>query len=118
MPVSIATNHFLAKEGLEKKNCAQAILCAFQEEFQIPQGLIESFKEYGGGRAPDGICGAVYAAEFILGIAGVLEDDSNVVSHIQNLAGSAKCKEIKSHKKLSCLGCVEQCTSYISDVLN
>jgi hypothetical protein len=114
MPVGIALNHFLGKDGTEKKNCAQAVLCAFQEPLQIPDGIIESFKEHGGGRAPEGMCGAAYAAEFVLGMAGIVDENTNVVAHLETLAGSAKCKEIKAHKKLSCVNCVEQCTAYLS----
>lgn len=114
MPKTIALTHFLGKDGYEKKNCAQAVLIAFQEPLQIPDCIVDSFKEHGGGRAPDGICGAAYAAEFVLGMAGIVEEDTNVVQHLNTLAGSAKCKEIKSHKKLSCVGCVEACTDYLS----
>lgn len=117
MPVNIATKHFLAKDGLEKKNCAQAVLIAFSEPLGIPESIIDSFKAHGGGRAPEGMCGAVYAAEFVLGMAGIVDEDTNVVSHLESLAGSAKCLEIKAEKKLSCLGCVEKCTAYVAEVL-
>lgn len=118
MSVSIATNYFLGKNGVEKKNCAQAVLYAFKETLDIPEGIIDSFKAHGGGRAPEGLCGAVYAAEFVLGLAGIVDDGSNVVSHIEKLAGSAKCKEIKENKRLSCLGCVEKSTAYLAEILH
>lgn len=118
MFVSIATKHFLGKDGTEKKNCAQAVLYAFQETLDIPEGIISSFKAHGGGRAPEGMCGAVYAAEFVLGMAGIVDDGSNVVAHIEKLAGSSKCKEIKEGKRLSCLGCVEKSTAYLAQILH
>lgn len=117
MQKTIALQHFLGQEGYEKKNCAQAVLIAFQDALQIPDGIIESFKAHGGGRAPEGICGAAFAADFVLGMAGIVEDEVNVVAHLEQLAGSAKCKEIKAHKKLSCVGCVEQCTQYLAQVI-
>lgn len=117
MPVTIATNHFLAQNGCKKQNCAQAVLHAFADHLGIPEGIIESFKAHGGGRAPEGICGAAYAAEFVLGMAGVVDDHTNVVAHLESLAGSAKCLEIKEHKKMSCLACVETCTAFVATVL-
>lgn len=117
MSVQIATNHFLAKDGHKKLNCAQAVLKAFQEQLNIPENIIDSFSAHGGGRAPEGHCGAVYAAEFIFGLAGVLDADINAVSHLESIAGSSRCTEIKAEKKLSCLGCVEVCTAYVEEKL-
>lgn len=117
MSVQIATNHFLAKDGYPKLNCAQAVLKAFQEQLNIPESMIESFKAYGGGRAPEGHCGAVYAAEFIFGLAGVLDPEVNAVSNLEAIAGSALCTDIKAAQKLSCLGCVQECTAYVSEKL-
>lgn len=118
MSVQIATNHFLAKDGHEKLNCAQAVLKAFQEKLDIPENIITSFSAHGGGRAPEGHCGAVFAAEFIFGMAGVLDDEINAVAHLEHLAGSAACKAIKEAKQLSCLGCVEACTAYVEEKLS
>ena len=117
MSVQIATNHFLAKDGHPKLNCAQAVLKAFQEQLDIPDDMITSFSAHGGGRAPEGHCGAVFAEEFIFGLAGILDSETNAVSHLESLAGSASCKAIKEAKQLSCLGCVEVCTAYVEEKL-
>ena len=117
MSVQIATTHFLAKDGHPKLNCAQAVLKAFQHQLNIPDNIIESFSAHGGGRAPEGHCGAVFAAEFIFGLAGILDPEVNAVTHLESLAGSAVCKDIKAAKQLSCLGCVQTCTAYVEEKL-
>ena len=47
-------------------NCAQAVLKYFQKEYTVSQEIIDSYSAYGGGRAEDGLCGALYAAKFLL----------------------------------------------------
>jgi hypothetical protein len=47
-------------------NCAQKVLAASRERFAVSDELIERFGEYGGGRAPQGWCGALYAAKVLL----------------------------------------------------
>lgn len=43
----------------EKLNCAQSILKAWQEDFEISDETIEEFRQWGGGRAEGGVCGAL-----------------------------------------------------------
>ncbi len=103
MPIEKSKKHFLGKDGHERLNCADAILTAFG-------GLDESDKEKlcrGGGRSPDGECGALCAAKSILA-----KTNFDLVKEMEDefikLAGSKKCNEIRRLKKLSCLGCVEK----------
>ena len=46
--------------GIEKYNCAQAILKVFQDECNISDDKIKEYVKYGHGRVPDGVCGALY----------------------------------------------------------
>lgn len=118
MSIEIARNFYLNPDPAVRLNCAQAVLKAFQEEMGLPDQIIEDFKAFGGGRAAFGHCGAVFAADFILGMAGIEHESVNVVAHIESLAGSAKCEEIKSLENLSCLGCVEACVTYVRQILD
>ena len=66
MPINTAKNCFLGKEGLKKLNCAQSVITAFKEMYSIDNDTVESFRQYGGGKAPEGMCGAYYAAKVAL----------------------------------------------------
>lgn len=114
MPINLAKNHFLGKEGFERLNCAQSLVYAFKEKFHVDAD-INLFKQYGGGRAPEGLCGAVYATNYILkkgNMDGKVKDLEKVfLEH----ASALKCRDIKDAKKLSCLGCVEKCSEFLAN---
>jgi hypothetical protein len=95
-----AKNLFLGKE---KYNCAQAILAAFQEKYDIPQEHIDGFKALGGGKAQEGLCGALYAG---LSLARQEEAKARLTEEFTRLAGATKCREIRKGGKLSCKECV------------
>ncbi|HEX9058797.1 MAG TPA: C-GCAxxG-C-C family protein [Clostridia bacterium] len=107
-----AGDYYLGKEGHNRMNCAQAVICAFKDIFGISDDTIEKFGEYGGGRAPDGLCGAYYAAKYIL---KEKEKCAELESYFLNEAGSIKCNEIRSCRRLSCLGCVEKSAEFIEN---
>lgn len=86
----------------ERLNCAQAVAKSYQEKFNIPEEIISNFKDYGGGRAPEGTCGALYAANYILCTQGM----SDVVDKFKKIAGSTKCRELKREFKFPCEDCV------------
>jgi len=46
----------------ERLNCAQAVLDAYQAVTGRHVAAVNDFKVFGGGRAPGGECGALYAA--------------------------------------------------------
>ena len=84
-----------------KLNCAQAILKGFQKEFGITAQEIEEFRAMGGGRAQDGICGALYSAERLLiqmGKPGITEE-------FKSRVGETHCLAIKT-TKFPCIDCV------------
>lgn len=108
MPIKKAHNHYLGQEGCPKLNCGQAVLAGFQ----APEELISEFALYGSGRAPDGWCGAAFAA------ARLLEDKKTVEDFFTAQADSVKCLEIRSKRKLSCLGCVEKAAELIQKIKN
>lgn len=95
-----AVNFF---HGKEKYNCAQAILKAFQDFFDIEDELIQKAYLLGSGRAEEGMCGALYAAKILISDC---RDFEKVKRLFEDVAGSSKCLEIKAKKKLPCAGCV------------
>ncbi|MEI8013044.1 MAG: C-GCAxxG-C-C family (seleno)protein [Candidatus Omnitrophota bacterium] len=107
MSVEKARNHFLGKPGYRKLNCAQTIAQAFKERFDISDDDIDRLGGIGGGRAPEGQCGSLYAARGILEKehARVIQDCEDA---LLSSAGSIKCREIRASGKLSCVGCVEK----------
>ena len=94
--------------GPDDLNCAQSVLKAFQDEFQITNGLIDEYGEYGKGQAEDGICGAAYAA---MALAGDRREEVKAA-----FVGKAKyltCKEIREFRSLPCTECVHLAASIV-----
>jgi hypothetical protein len=102
MSIEKARDHYLGKNGVQKANCAQSVIYAFKEKYDLPQQLVADMASCGGGRAPDGVCGALYAATKVAGDARQKCEEALSIK-----AGSIKCREIRSLGKLSCVGCVE-----------
>ena len=112
-----AKNHYLGKGGAGKHNCAQAVLKAFSDKYNIDDQEIKKYSSFGGGNAPEGICGAYYAAKNIVG-NNYPQKLKEFEEWFLNEAASLKCKEIRSIKKLSCLGCVEKSAKYLDELGN
>ncbi|MDG3087345.1 C-GCAxxG-C-C family protein [Vibrio hannami] len=85
-----AAKYFHGEEGL---NCAQAVLKAFQPESGMTDFTIKSAQVAGGGRAKDGVCGALYAVQMVFG-EGKATDD--VVENFVKQNGSPLCQDIKT----------------------
>ncbi|MDN3512614.1 MAG: C-GCAxxG-C-C family protein [Candidatus Jettenia sp.] len=100
--------------GKENFNCAQAILKAYQEDFNITDQQIIEYKKFGGGKAEGGVCGALFAAKKLIHN----EDISNQVEqHFSKAAGAITCREILSLKQLSCHKCVENIAESLDEYL-
>lgn len=100
-----ARNHYLGKEGYQKLNCCQAVLSAFADKTNILQEEILEAQGFGGGRAPQGRCGALQAVHMLLKDSPRRIQEHEAV--FQAKAGSLRCQEIRALRKLSCVGCVE-----------
>lgn len=83
----------------KRYNCAQSVL----KLHAVEEEKVDEFKAFGGGRAPEGVCGALHAA------LDLLHPDTHeeVRSEFKEHAGSEKCREIRQLGKLSCLECVK-----------
>lgn len=93
-----------------KGNCAQAVAAAWGKAHGQGPEIAEEFSGLGGGRAENGICGAIYAAGKLLP-----EEKEALYSRFQEKAGSIFCKEIRSQKRFSCSNCVETAADLLND---
>ena len=82
----------------ERLNCAQAVLDAFQTVTDRQVAAIAGFKTFGGGRAPGGECGALYAAcQASPGSAKTIR------AAFARRAGATRCRDLTS---FHCKDCV------------
>jgi hypothetical protein len=107
MPLEKTLNAY-RKQGM---NCAQSIFYGFQEALAIPEETVQAAKQMGGGRAKDGLCGAVYAA---LELSQDPANAENLKGVFERVAGSVRCHEIRKNKKLGCDGCVHLAASMLA----
>jgi hypothetical protein len=98
--------------GKENYNCAQALLKAYEAAAGIDKSCLDRFANFGGGRAPDGECGALFAAKSLLqgdDVKKKLElEDEFVLA-----AGSRKCRDIRKTGKLTCAQCVQKASDIV-----
>lgn len=104
MSAAKAVEHYMGMNGRKRLNCAQSVVAGLAGEDPTFNDTISSFASCGGGKAPEGICGALHAARHLLGSDA--ETSRKCESEFILAAGSAKCREIRSLKKLSCRECV------------
>ena len=78
-------------------NCAQAVAAAFEQ-----QNLVDDMKSCGGGRAPEGRCGALHAALQLVDKEAYHE----LCREFKARAGSEYCHELKKELKFPCQECV------------
>lgn len=88
-------------------NCAQTICAAFGRE-----DLLESMKTCGGGRAPEGTCGALYGA---LQVAPAEQGDAIKAAFAAELGGT-RCDELKSACRVPCRTCVQTAARLLADM--
>lgn len=107
----------IASEFYRKRlgNCAQAVAYAWKEKTDGTECLGSTMARFGSGRAPEGVCGAVYAAGYILGEdgAGPLYDKFRELH-----GGSIDCREIRGSHTLNCVECVEAAAELLEKEIN
>jgi len=89
--------------GVEKYNCTQAVLAAFQVETGMTDADIASYSNTGGGKAEGGVCGGLFAARVILKDSPALPA---IESTFTTAGGSPGCLEIRKLGQLPCKDCV------------
>jgi hypothetical protein len=80
-------------------NCAQAVAKAFDRN-----DLVETLKSCGGGKAPEGLCGALYTAMLL---AGEERDDVVKEKFLEEI-GHLECKVIRKNGQVTCTDCVRR----------
>ncbi len=112
MKIQLAEKLYHGKEGY---NCAQAILKAFQHDYNVSECVIDQASEKGRGRAENGICGALYAAHHLI-------KEHSIIKAINKdfilKGGSLECIEIRKNRKLSCKDCVKLAAHNIQEQLS
>jgi len=108
-----AKNNYTGLNGCQRMNCAQAVISAFKEDFNIEDNIVEMFKNYGGGKAPDGLCGALYAVKYIMSRQENKEKLAELENYFKEHAGALECSNIRGLRKLSCVGCVEKSSEFL-----
>lgn len=98
-----------------KFNCAQAIVYKWAESDAISDHLATDFKKFGGGNAPEGKCGALYAGLHILN--GNDAAQQSLLAEFQTSSTSYACREIRGANKLNCKGCVELVDNFLEKTL-
>ena len=84
-------------------NCAQSVASGLGHE-----ELFAPLANCGGGRAPEGRCGALHAAMLIAGAARAEEIRKRFVAAL----GSEKCAELKRALAVPCAKCVETAAAF------
>ena len=87
----------------DRLNCAQSVLYAWREVVGETAITVADLRPFGAGRAPEGLCGAVYAA-CQLAPNRAEELKAAFVARV----GSLHCKEIRAAKRHPCADCVAE----------
>ncbi len=94
-----ALDYFTAKP--RRHNCAQSVMAGANLP-DATEAQVAALASCGGGRAPEGRCGALHAAMLL---TPETQRDSLCQAFIQEV-GSDKCREIKGVHKTPCEQCV------------
>ncbi|MBN2703138.1 MAG: C_GCAxxG_C_C family protein [Pontiellaceae bacterium] len=101
-----ALDHF---RGPERYNCAQSVYCSLEKHQEVPAEKVNELAAAGSGRAPDGLCGALYAAKLVLS-----EDrKAELRGWFEENGGSVRCREIRKVRKMSCRDCVAAAADFV-----
>ncbi len=95
-----------------RTNCAQSVLCGFQDILNVPDSEIEAARTQGHGRAEGGRCGALHAA---LKLSRDEEAQERIRNAFQEKAGSELCREIRRSRQLRCDACVELAATLVQN---
>ena len=86
-------------------NCAQCVAKAFDAD----DSFVSELSAFGGGRAPEGLCGALYAAMQLADEA----DRPALRAAFREAAGAETCREIKGTCRTPCAECVRLAADFL-----
>ena len=90
--------------GKHRYNCAQAVLKAYASPIGLGDSCLDRFSRFGSGRAPEGECGALFAAKAILQDHSAKQKTEEEFVHA---AGSKNCRDIRKSRRFTCEQCVQ-----------
>lgn len=93
-------------------NCAQAIAHRWQLHYNDPD-IVQKMARCGGGCAPGGMCGALYAA-----LLACPDKADELKSAFQKEIGHLTCREIKQIGHVPCPRCVQTADNLVAQHLN
>ena len=93
-----------------RRNCAESVALAWSEAQGRDAELLGQLVDCGHGRAPDGVCGALYAA---CQLAGPVEAEHIKKRFSEVSGGSLGCREIRKSRVLRCVDCVSHAASLL-----
>jgi hypothetical protein len=105
-------------ESIKKgNNCAQTVFYYFQDEHGHTDEKIKSHYVNGGGRAPNNLCGALYAAQELL----KEQEKENMISELnkqfnENIGGIT-CSDIRGNNLAPCIVCKDVAIKIVKDLL-
>lgn len=86
-------------------NCAQAIVYKWSELNGTNDLKAFDYRPHGGGRAPEGLCGALYGA--IQLFEGDAQTQDMLKAKFETEIGSQYCRAIRKEKMAPCAQCVD-----------
>jgi hypothetical protein len=92
-----------------RRNCAQSVALAWSEAQERTVEAVEQFAACGHGKAPEGLCGALFAACKLATPAA----DRIKQRFAQITEGRLTCKEIRASRVLRCVDCVSHAASLL-----
>ena len=94
-------------------NCAESVAMAWRDTHGSNPDLVGIMRDCGHGRAPGGLCGALYAACQLAGT----ELAEEIQSRFRDTSGGAiTCREIRKARVLRCVDCVGQAASLLDSI--
>ena len=97
----------------DRLNCGQSVLYAWREVFGDTAITVPELKPFGAGRAPEGLCGAIYAACLL-----APDRAEELKNAFAAGVGSLYCKEIRAAKEHSCAECVAEAAELLAGARN
>ncbi|MCY1635710.1 C-GCAxxG-C-C family (seleno)protein [Marinifilum sp. D737] len=95
-------------------NCAQAIFKAFQEEYKITNNQIVELAKFGNGKAPNGYCGAYFAALELIKDKPDLKDE--FTKRFQEKSDHLTCFDIRFNYTMSCKNLVKLAANLLNEI--
>ena len=115
MSKKLAIDGYLGLNNQKRLNCVQTILGAFKDAGKfnfVDEQMIDSFSSFGGGRAPEGVCGAYYSAVQLLSKVQDFEAVKKFETEFFEKFKTSKCKDLKANK-ISCIDAIGFCGEFL-----